>query len=66
MTNQRAQDIPSDVQQVYRDLKIMREEERKWLTGLEEVEECFKWQIEPTGPISTHNSTRFNLGRPSA
>ena len=66
MTYRKAEDIPSDVGQVYRDLAITMEQDRKRLRGLEEVEECFKWQTEPTGPISTHNSTRFGVGGPSA
>lgn len=59
MTYQRTEDLPSDVERVYRDLAITKQEERERLQLLGEGEECFKWQVEPTGPVVIRPDTRF-------
>ena len=60
MTDYKTSDIPNDIQRVYRELGIASERERKRFTELPEVEPCFQWQIEPTGPIITRTNTRFD------
>ena len=62
MTHQRTENLPRDVEQVYRDLGIMKAEERERLQRLGEGEDCVKWQSEPPGPIFTDNGTRRTEG----
>lgn len=55
MTNQDRAEIPEDIQQAYRDLGLLTEQKRQVYRKFEEVEPCFHWQIEPTGPITYSN-----------
>ena len=57
MTKQDQTDIPEDIYQAYRDLGLLTEQERQVYRKFEEVEPCFHWQIEPTGPITYSNRT---------
>ena len=60
MTDKDTSNIPNDIQRVYRELGIASERERRRFTELPEVEPCFRWQIEPPGPVITRTNTRLD------
>ena len=56
MTDQGLANLPEDIRQTYRDLGLMTERERQVFRDFAKTEPCFKWQAEPTGPITTRNN----------
>lgn len=57
MTDQEQANIPDDIHEAYSKLGLLTERERQVFRDFAKVEPCFKWQIEPTGPISTRNTS---------
>ena len=57
MTDQEQANIPEDIHQAYRELGLLSERERQVFRDFAKVEPCFKWQDEPTGPITTRNTS---------